>query len=460
MPIRELLEIFNSISEEKLPQVKTLILGLLVVLIVILITNNLVVDFANFVGFKIRPFLYPISLISWVGYWVFNKFHLPRNKKNKVGIVIAIYSENESERQKLKADFISKFKKDLQQEGILNFSEVIFLKNHFSSQIKDSNNPQKNLEIINKKIKAHFYVWGDVKKRPDGDEGEKYFINFQGYVIHKPISKNLSQKISIDFSKVLPKEINFLEKRSFKGFEASAKIVHLAAKYIIGIAAFVSHDPQLALKLHNGLKDQFNEFRPLPQHLQDIRNRIPLLIADEMLWIAKWHFENDRVDETKSFLEKSLSENNNNYGAWLFKAIINFMVDKNIDEAIESVKKAEQYAKNNFEWRYSKAFLYFWKEDYKNALKLCQKIKQQSYSMESITLGEVRGFNLNLLSDTNPKTQLYFWIGFLSYFKRSNLGDALQDFENFEKNASVNMSILKQKSTAYLREIKQKIGIN
>lgn len=453
------LEKLLYIAEEKMPQIKTLILGLFVVLGAIVAMDSLAVDFANFIGFKIRPFLYPILLVLWIGYWAFNKFHLPRNKKNKVGIVIAIYSENESERQKLKADFISKLKKDLQQEGILNFSEVIFLKNHFSNQIKESDNPRTELETINKKIKAHFYVWGDVKKRPDGDEGEKYFINFQGYVVHKPISQNLSQVISIDFSKVLPKEVNFLEKRSFKGFEASATIVHLAAKYIIGIAAFVSQDPQLALKLHNGLKDQFNAFRPLPPHLQDIRNRIPLLISDEMLWIAKWHFENNRIDEMKSFLIKSLSENNNNYGAWLFKAIIDFMVDKNIDEALKSVKKAEQYAKNTFEWIYSKAFLYFWKEDYQNALKLCQKIKQQSYLAEPITLEEVRKFNLNLLSDTNPKAQLYFWIGFLSYFKSNNLGDALQDFENFEKLASDNMDLLKQKSIAYLREIKQKMNI-
>jgi len=447
------------ITEEKLPQIKTLILGLFVILGIIITINSLATDLANFVGFKLRPFLYPLLFILWIGYWVFNKFRLPRNKKNRVGIVIAIYSENEKERQKLKADFISKLKKDLQQEGILNFSNVIFLKNHFSNQIKESENPRAKLESINKKIKAHFYVWGDVKKRPDGDEGEKYFINFQGYVVHKPIPQSLSQTISIDFSKVLPKEVNFLEKRSFKGFEASATIVHLAAKYIIGIAAFVSQDPQLALKLHNGLKDQFNAFRPLPPHLQDIRNRIPLLISDETLWIAKWHFENNRINEAKSFLEKSLSENNNNYGAWLFKAIIDFIVDKKIDEALKSIKKAEQYAKNTFEWRYSKTFLYFWKEDYQNALKLCQKIKQQSYLMEPITLEEVRKFNLKLLSDANPKAQLYFWIGFLSYFKMDNLGNALQDFENFEKLASNNMDLLKQKSTPYLCEIKQKMKI-
>ena len=58
--------------------------------------------------------------------------------------MISIFSENEKERQRLKADFIAKLKKDFFQEGILNFSEIIFLKNHFSKQIKESDNPKKN----------------------------------------------------------------------------------------------------------------------------------------------------------------------------------------------------------------------------------------------------------------------------------------------------------------------------
>ena len=420
------LEKLNYITEEKLPQIKTLIIGVAILFSTFVMVDNF---FEKFVNLDDRSIFYLFFLLSWIGYWIFNKFRLPRNKKNDVGIVIAIYSENEIERQKLKADFIFKLKKDLQQEGILNFSNVIFLKNHFSNQIRESKNPRTKLETINKKIKAHFYVWGDVKKRPDGDEGKKYFINFQGYVVHKPIPQTLSQAISIDFSKVLPREVNFLEKRSFKGFEASATIVHLAAKYIIGIAAFVSQDPQLALKLHNGLKDQFNAFRPLPPPLQDIRNHIPILISDEKLWIAKWHFKNNRVNEAKIALRKSLSENSNNYGAWLFKAIIDFLIDKNTNEAFISVKKAEKYAKNTFEWRYSKAFLYFWKEYYDKAFKLCQKIKQQNYPAEIITLKEVRKFNLNLLSEATPKPQLYFWIGYLSLFKKRQM--ELSFFKNY-----------------------------
>ncbi|MFZ4632436.1 MAG: tetratricopeptide repeat protein [Patescibacteria group bacterium] len=449
-------EKLNHITEEKLPEIKTLF-----IVLISLIGFFAIIDafLSQFINLTIRGIFYLLLLLAWIIFWLCNKFVLPRNKKNKVGIVISIYSENEIERRKLKIDFISKLKKDFQKEGILNFSEIIFLKNHFSKIIKDSDDPLKVLEKINKKIKAHFYVWGDIKKRPDGDEGEKYFLSFQGYVIHRPISKSLSQDISRDFSKVLPREVNFLEKRSFKGFEASAELVHLAAKYIIGIAAFVSQDPILALKLHDGLKEQFNIHKPLPSFLQDIVKRIPILISDETLWVARWHHANQRISETKSFLSRSLIENNENYGTWLFKAIIDFSIDSNIVEALKSVDKAEKYSSNSFEWMYSKAFLSFWTGNYDQALKLCQKIKKLNYPNEETTTEEVRAFNLQILNNDKSKPQLYFWIGYLSYFKEKNLCNALQDFEEFEKQAGKGMDNLKQKSSAYLIEIRQKMKI-
>ena len=144
------LEKFNYITEEKLPEVKTLVIG-----IVVLVGSFKAIDgfLSQFACLKTRSIVYLLLFFSWIIYWLFNRFYLPRNKKNKVGIVIAIFSENETERQKLKADFISKLKSDFKQEGILSFSEVIFLKNHFSKQIKESNNPREVLGNINKKIK-------------------------------------------------------------------------------------------------------------------------------------------------------------------------------------------------------------------------------------------------------------------------------------------------------------------
>lgn len=456
--IKELSNIDNYFSEEKLPEPKALFIGCVLLVGVFAFFDSF---FEKFVSLEIRSFVYLILFILWLFFWLYNRLHLPKVKKGMVGVVIAIYSENESERKKLKNDFISALKKDLRQENLLNFADVIFLQNHYCKKlvIDSSDDPNAYLEDLTKKMRAHFFVWGNIKKRSDGDEGEKYFISFQGYVVHKPISKNLSNQISIDFSRVLPKEINFLENRSFRGFETSAALVSLAAKYVIGLAAFVSHDPIMALKLHVGLKDKFNELRPLPVHLQHIRNRIPILISDEYLWISRWYHSKKDIPNLKNNLNKSILENSNNYAAWLFKAIVDFSIDENPDEALSSVKMAQRYAKGTFEYVYSEAFLYFWKGNYASALKMCQKIKNQSYINESLTVKEVREFNLNLLEKNPNKIQIYFFMGYLSYFKDNNLALAFSDFEKFEEMADHTMLFLKQRSSTYLQEIKRKMKI-
>ncbi len=398
--------------------------------------------------------VYLLALFGWVVYWAYNRFRLPRNKKNKVGIVIAIYSENKTEREKLKADFVSELKNSFRKEGVLDVTSIVFLKNHFAHRIHDSDDSRREIEKMNKKVRAHFYVWGNVRKRPDGESAERYFINFHGYVVHKPVAQQLRQQISMEFSKVLPVQVDFLENTSFRGFQVSAAMVHLAAQYIIGVAAFVSHDPNLAYKLHRGLKEKFNSV----PHLKDIGNRLPLLVADEAFWIARWYFDNQNYDKTREFLSIAMTESPNHYGAWLFKAIIDFSLDRDSNEALKSVNKAREYANNTFEWRYSEAFLQFWEENYQIALEICQKIKNQSFRDEAFSLAEVRQFNLKIL-EKEDKAQLYFWIGYLAFFKEKNLGNALHDFEQFEKLADDNMSMLKNKSSVYLKDIKRALEL-
>lgn len=455
--IKELYDIIEEkLSEIKLSEIQTLFVILIVIFMGILASDGFLQQYIS--SLKIRSIIYLIFITSWGIFWFLNRFRLPRNKKGKVGIVIAIFSEEEKERKMLKGNFISKLKKDFQREGISDFSEIIVLKNHFSKQIVESVDLRKELERINKKIKAHLYIWGDIKKRPDGDEGEKYFMTWGGYVVHNPIAQELSNALAKDFAKVLPPKMEFLENRSFRELEASADRVNLTIKYIVGFAALISQDPKLALKLHSKLREQINAIPLLPPELMDIKKRLPLLISDELLWIARWYFNNKQSDKAKELIKESLKENPKNYGTWLFKAVLDFLVDKDVLEAFKSAKVAEQYSKGTHEWKYSLGFLYFWTENYWEALKICHSIRNQSYYGEEHTLQEVREFNLNLLKEPGAKNQLYFWIGYLSYFKTKKLCSALEDLENFEKFADRKMSVLKQKSSAYLQEIKKEMG--
>ncbi|MBU2259741.1 hypothetical protein KKC44_03980, partial [Patescibacteria group bacterium] len=346
--------------------------------------------------------------------------------------------------------------KNLRDEGLLKIAEVIFLKNHFAKKIFESDSPADEIRKMNKNIHAHFFAWGIIKKRPDEKSADcKYYLSFGGgYITHRPVPNDIRNELSKDFSKVLVPSICFSE-RFFQGFEISAQFIHLAVKYIIGLAAFISQDPQLAFKFHTGLKEQCKEF----PHLQIIKKKLPFLLSEEALWIARWHEDNGRLQESKEFVEKTLAEDSNSYGGWLLKARLNFR-EGDIDDAFHSVKKAEDYAGARGEWRYSKAFLHFWVGEFQKALRACNKIKSQSYDGEPATCEEVIAFNLNILESTNDKPQLYFWIGFISNFKKQNLSDALVYFEKFEELAGETMPILKSKSSAYLEEIKRKMNIS
>jgi hypothetical protein len=168
-------------------------------------------------------------------YWFIFKFKIPKNKKNKIGIIIAIYAENIKEEIKLKNDFVKRLEKNIKNENYGKIVNFIQLKNHLSEKIKTADDVRKNRN----KTKGHFYIWGDVKKRKDGKNGEyKYFLDLSGYVVHKPLNVYLSNELKREFMKVLPKEISFSENFEFSGFKLTSDIVCLAIKYISGLAAF------------------------------------------------------------------------------------------------------------------------------------------------------------------------------------------------------------------------------
>ena len=196
-------------------------------------------------------------------------------------------------------------------------------------------------------------------------------------VVHNRIDIRLSSALSQgeNFIAVLPKHVSFFEAIEFKGFQFTANIVYTRlSKYITGVAAYLSGDPHLAIKLHTNLREEFNQFRPLPPHLQTIRDKAVLLLSEEELLIARSFYLKGDLINANLWLGKCSQTNPNNYGGLLLKAIKEFQIDKNPQVALQSIKTAKRQAKATAEWRYSEAFLKFWTDDYAGAIKSCEKI--------------------------------------------------------------------------------------
>jgi tetratricopeptide (TPR) repeat protein len=185
------------------------------------------------------------------------------------------------------------------------------------------------------------------------------------------------------------------------------------------------------------------------------------LLSDEELIVARWNYSKNDYKELVKWLDKSLNSNQNNYGSWLLKAIVDFYpsMGNNPQVALEDIKKAAKYAQVTHEWRYSRAFLYFWMGNYDEAFRDCKNLSQKSYVGEDVTIDEVENFNLKLLEKYEDKVQLYFWLGYINYIKKRNSPMAYKYFLEFEQKSSMSMSVLKQKSNVYLAQIKSEMKI-
>jgi len=108
---------------------------------------------------NIRFLAYSIILIFWILYWLYYRYRLPRNKKAMVGIVVAIHAETAYEEIRLKNDFISRLRENINKEKFSEVINIIILKNHFLEKFNNINNVLK----LHKKIK-YKGKWSFVKK--------------------------------------------------------------------------------------------------------------------------------------------------------------------------------------------------------------------------------------------------------------------------------------------------------
>ena len=139
-----------QIIEGKLHSVITLIVVLVSEILLFVRIDDFISNFIT--NTTARGLVYFSLLTIWTVFWLFNRFYLPKNhkKKKKVGIVIAIFSENEIERQKLKADFISKLKEMFSQEFI---DAIRYSFEHVFQAIVEDIHLYDNTEFFDEQIK-------------------------------------------------------------------------------------------------------------------------------------------------------------------------------------------------------------------------------------------------------------------------------------------------------------------
>lgn len=385
-----------------------------------------------------------ISSLAMSFVWYRHTYYIRRRKKDKIGLIFAVFSEESADEKLFINDFVNPFKNKVVEMN-LPF-DIIQLKKHHAEKIKNMNDASEYL----KKTNSQFCLYGCVKKRKKTDTGNQFIFSLNGVVVHRPVQEISKILLQREFSEILPNELAIEESMQFQGFQFRTEQAVVALDYITGRAALLSGDSKTAIELHEKLLAD-NSLSKIVNS-----NTLKTLLSIEYDCEAANNMISGNTLQFKNNINKSLRLNHTNYGALLKKAISE-LNDGNPKSAQITVGQAERYAPPGaYHWLYSKAFLHFYLQEYPEAIKACDKLKRKSYSGEDITIAEVIKFNEDILK-TNDIPQLRYWLGFVYLNKQNNYSAADLEFQRFIDSATDKMSELVTRAKGYLSLTKQEI---
>lgn len=241
----------------------------------------------------------------------------------------------------------------------------------------------------------------------------------------------MRQKLSQDINSIWSHRFSFPEKAEYAGFIFSGEYLFLAAKYIIGCAAFGVGLAETALQLHENLGGELETIKGHP-NIVYITKRLNSLLAEEHAIVAYRVYASEGDQETaNTHLVKCFEYDPRNYDGHLLKAIIEFLYEHNPTRALQTINLAASFSGRNGTWRYSKGFLLMYLEKFDRALSVYHEIVRNSFEGEEGILSQVYDFNAQLIQREPEKIQSYFILGFLKYKKEQNYPEALEYFQSF-----------------------------
>lgn len=424
----------------------------------------------------INGMIYLTSLIAWTIVWIVMRNAYPKNKKGKIGIIISIVTETDKQKIRIKDDLVRRLKDqasnnrfdyliefipigptktDRVNRILTNFSNVLKRKNISNDSTKKSKAEFNNL---NRKIKGHFFIWGNIKERQDNEN--KYILDLDGIVLHSPLNDPIQAKLAQEFTMVWARSINFLEKFELRGFSISADLIFIAVEYITGLAALFSGDVEFAERLHSKLETEIKKIKTKPQHIQHIEKSLATLIPYEYNLLAAINLNRGHSKLAEDYVQKSLKRIPENYSGLITMAVIQFKFKNDAKQALISVRKAKRVAGIDGTWRYNEAFLLMYLERFDEAIILYKNIERIDFPGEERVLSEVLDFNISMIK-SNPKFyQSYFILGFLYLKKKGNYPEAFNYFDQLISNCkNQEFELIIKTSNNYLNEIKSIMGL-
>lgn len=383
------------------------------------------------------------------------QLHTPKNKIDKIGIIVAIKTENSREEVRLKNDFLEEIKKYLTTSNYGHFFHIIQFTYTLSGRVNNIADAKKYLY----KSKAHFIIYGKLFERQI--KGENNFVfKLSGAVRHKPIPARISNEFALEFSSFLPGKITIPESDELNGFEITNQFIGITIKYIIATAAFYSGDLQLSYILYDELQAQLNHYDDENPIIFALKKKLHSKLINVLRLKIEFRYylftlkrERKLILDTKKYLDELAKLDPDNPYAHTARAIYHFITG-NLSAAISEMQSSK--IKDEL-YPYNLGFLLACNGEIDHALEQYQKIPYLDTKSKYIL--DIEFFMSETLENDPTKEQLYFFRGLINYRKKLDNKLAKNDFESFlASKTAEKYSQLRTLAEKYLSNIGSNLG--
>lgn len=394
--------------------IETLLIGL--------IFSQVFVNKNNLINLVILLLIYIFTILFW-----FYSNRYPKTKKRKFGFVVSIYCDDFETDKKFRADFIQNLKTQICDGSTGKYFCFIEINNHHAKTISG----KEEARIILDKTKAHFIIYGTVKKR-----NTTHYFDLNSMVTHKPIPIFVSKELSNEMSELLPRKIKIEDDTFLENFEFTSKWAEIASKYLIGNVKLLSGDIEPAFDLYSEVLSISNSYQG--QVIDSInlksKNNIVLILDIKISGLYEKWVETHEIslfENIQLLIEEYKKFGIQNHQIETIQAIALVLLFQDIEKAIEILSKFPKHNRNAT-WLLNKAFLLASKgnltaayKEYKRAL---SRPVEEFYDG---LINKVEDFIQKMIDQNSNFTQLHYCLGIINKEFKGDTILAKQDFENF-----------------------------
>jgi len=369
--------------------------------------------------------------------WLYSR-RLPKNTHGKIGLIVAIATENEQQNNQIKNDFVDRLNQEIAKGNLQYSFKVIVYPEYYAKKMTDAAVAIRYLKLSH----SHYMLFGRCKER--NINGKPHFvIDLQGAVSHNPIPFFISTIFSNEFRELLPRRMEIPKENDLFEFEVASDSISIVTRYIIGIASFLSGDLDYSRSLFYSVRSEITANPTINSHTSiiKIKKRLPLRLSEVLYQMAivsyKIYMKSTDVtylDQLENILNELSRVKHDLYGGRLLKSNFIFLKSRDCREAIKELNKVGPA--KDATWYYNYAFL----KAYCGDLRMAHARYQKAFDNiceDRIPL-DCEEFINEILALEPDKYQLHYCVGMINFHAKKDYESAKKDFETFLLRCPIN----------------------